>query len=563
MMNKVIEKVSSVNLSSHMLLLLSSIYIVVFGNFTFWSKLNSSLGDSTYYHLFILNAFFYLFVTVVYFTMSMISFSWVVKHTVAVFIIATSIISYFIDSYGSIVSVSMIQNVIETDVNEATDLLSFGLIRHVFVLGVLPCLFVYWVKIKHRPFVKESFSRILSSFLMISVTSSVIYFSYKNLTFVGRENRDLRVYMNPLFPISSAYKHVMNYAGDKDHTLIDVFSDAKSISSNTTSAPTVLVIVVGETARASSFGINGYIKDTTPFLNKENIINYNNSFSCGTATAESIPCMFSDVTHDDFDLDEIRSRENVLDALKYANVDVLWRENNSGCKGVCERVETERMSILTSNEFCKGDECFDESLLINLDERLSNINKNTVIVMHQQGSHGPAYYKRTPEEFIKFKPQCMQKDVHECTQEEVINSYDNTILYTDYVLSKIIAALKKHENHLNPAMIYMSDHGESLGENGIYLHGLPYFMAPDEQIHIPFVVWLSKSISANKSIDSACLRENSESRHSHDNLVHSVLGLMDINTQTYSNEHDVFSSCRLKIVNKDDPSKNNKKSIKS
>ena len=93
-------------------------------------------------------------------------------------------------------------------------------------------------------------------------------------------------------------------------------------------------------------------------------------------------------------------------------------------------------------------------------------------------------------------------------------------------------------------MIYVSDHGESLGENDMYLHGLPYFMAPDEQIHVPYLVWLSDQFKSNLKINSGCLVQNSANKYSHDNLFHSVLGLMNVNTNIYDAELDLFAPCR-------------------
>lgn len=449
------------------------------------------------------------------------------------------------DDYGTVISFSMVQNLVETDVNEAFDLLNLNLFKHIFLFGVLPSIIVYLLPVKNQSISAELKNRLGVFALLLIVTSTSAYITLKDVAFIGREHRDLRFYVNPLFPVASVYKYFKASIKGKNKPLEIVFNDSRVVSQSINNGKnTVLIVVVGETARASNFNLNGYIKDTTPRLNKLNIINYSNTFSCGTATAESIPCMFSDITHEEFNIDKIRHRENLLDALTYAQIDVLWRENNSGCKGVCNRSETEVMHIVGDERFCKGKECYDDILLNNLDQRIKNLKNDAVIFLHQQGSHGPAYYKRTPEQFKKFMPECNTRSLQDCTQSEITNAYDNSILYTDYILSEVINVLKSNADISNTAMIYMSDHGESLGEGGVYLHGLPYFMAPDEQIKIPFIMWLSSSIKESKGISSTCLSSNSNNEVSHDNLLHSVLGLMDVTTKNYEHSLDLFSACR-------------------
>ena len=141
-------------------------------------------------------------------------------------------------------------------------------------------------------------------------------------------------------------------------------------------------------------------------------------------------------------------------------------------------------------------------------------------------------------------PECATNQVQDCPREQIINAYDNSILYTDYFLSQVIHFLQKNSSQYNTVLLYMSDHGESLGENGIYLHGLPYKIAPDTQIHIPFIMWLSPEFASNFNIDTACLKQHSNEAYSHDNLFHSVLGMLDIQTGEYDAELDIFNRCR-------------------
>jgi len=541
----IVSRIKVPIVSSSWLMLISSIYIVSINNSLFWSKFYPLTSGNLADKLFVCFSFAAFFVFVLYVLMSLFSVKGSTRYVVSFLIILSSVISYFMNDYGTVISYSMVQNLVQTDVGEAFDLISVNLLLHVFIFGIVPCVFIWLIKLKPQSITDEFKNRAGVLFVLFVVTSSTVYFSIKDIAFIGRENRELRYYINPVFPIMSVYKYVKYLNKDKNNKLEEVYSDASLVTRLTDNGKkTVLVFVVGETARSVSFNLNGYEKNTTPLLNKLSIISFSNTYSCGTATAESLPCMFSDVEHDNFNIKKIRHRENLLDALKYAGVDVLWRENDSGCKGVCNRSETEVMHVTAKSSLCHGDECYDEVLLQGLSERIKNIKNDTVIFLHQQGSHGPAYYKRTPEKFRKFQPECTSKALQECSNQEITNSYDNTILYTDYFLAKVIDVLKSESETVNTAMIYMSDHGESLGESGLYLHGLPYFMAPDEQIKIPFIMWLSPDIQETKSISEACLASNSHNAYSHDNLVHSVMGLMDVKSKVYNKQLDVFSDCR-------------------
>jgi lipid A ethanolaminephosphotransferase len=163
-------------------------------------------------------------------------------------------------------------------------------------------------------------------------------------------------------------------------------------------------------------------------------------------------------------------------------------------------------------------------------------------VIHQLGSHGPAYYLRYPEKFRRFTPDCRTAELGNCSPEEIVNAYDNSILYTDYIVSTVIDMLKAREAKMAGSMIYMSDHGESLGENELYLHGAPYFIAPSQQTHIPFVLWTGKETRAG--IDQPCLKATAGEPRSHDNLFHTVLGLMNVATEVYDPALDALAACR-------------------
>lgn len=257
--------------------------------------------------------------------------------------------------------------------------------------------------------------------------------------------------------------------------------------------------------------------------------------------------MFLGVGREQFELEMAGMRESLLDVLQRGGVEVLWRDNNSGCKGVCDRVGREDTSAKPVAQLCSAGECWDEALLAGLGEQLQRVSIDTVIVLHMKGSHGPAYYRRYPPSFEQFKPACRSTQLDRCSRESIVNAYDNSVLYTDHVLGRTIDLLRSRAQEVDGAMIFVSDHGESLGEKGLYLHGLPYALAPDEQKRIPFLLWLPADRTREWSLDSECIRSQAVQRPvSHDDLYPMVLGLMEVRTSVYDSMRDVFATCRSK-----------------
>ncbi len=274
-------------------------------------------------------------------------------------------------------------------------------------------------------------------------------------------------------------------------------------------------------------------------MKQEDVISYKNFWSCGTSTAVSVPCIFSIYSRSEYDSSKVQSTENVLDILQRSGVNVLWRDNNSSSKGVALRVPYESFRTADTNPLCDG-ECRDEGMLNGLQRYINNHKSGDIfIVLHQLGNHGPAYYKRYPESFERFTPVCKTNQLEECSKEEVNNTYDNIILYTDYFLSKVIALLKENSANFETGMMYVSDHGESLGENRLFLHGLPYLFSPEEQRHVPAIMWFGESFD---DMDITALQQKSGKRYSHDNLFHTILALLEIETNVYDSEMDILKN---------------------
>jgi lipid A ethanolaminephosphotransferase len=360
-----------------------------------------------------------------------------------------------------------------------------------------------------------------------------------------RNQRELRYLITPGNVIYGLAGGLARGARDARAPREPVGTDARVIRVAMARKPRVLVLVVGETARAANFSVLGYPRATTPALEKLDVVAFHNVTSCGTSTEVSVPCMFSPYGREDYDERRIRNSEGLLDVLARAGYKVTWLDNQSGCKGVCQGagVEYRKLDAKVARELCEGDECHDGILVRGLAAEISRVTRDTVIVLHMMGNHGPAYFRRYPPEFRHFTPDCATAELRKCSREQVVNAYDNAISYTDHVLAGVVETLRT-ASVFNTAMIYVSDHGESLGENGLYLHGLPYSIAPETQTHVPMIAWLSQGFATDNFVNLRCVNGKSGDVLSHDNLFHSVLGLLDVQTSVYKSANDIFESCR-------------------
>ncbi|NOT72863.1 MAG: phosphoethanolamine--lipid A transferase [Hyphomicrobium sp.] len=465
----------------------------------------------------------------------------------AVLLPLTAAASYFMHEYGVVIDDNMVRNVFETNTAEAQDLFAPKMLAAIMLLGLLPALLIWLTPWTGRSYRDDLVARLKTAAVSVPLFLVLVFPFWGSVLSTFREHRELRLTLTPSNYISATAKYLRGASALAATAIAPFGEDAKRAGpASINKRKSLFVVVVGETARADHFSLNGYARPTSPELAKiDGLINYGQAFSCGTDTAQSVPCMFSGLGRDGFSNRLASSRENLLDILKRAGLDVIWRENQSGCKGVCARVQTDVLTGLKHPTFYARSENHDEILLDGLDQKIANLERDTVIVMHMMGSHGPAYWKRYPDRFEAFKPVCKESQFSRCTRDEIVNAYDNTILYTDYVLAGLAKKLAVAEQHnVNAGMLYMSDHGESLGENNIYLHGMPYAFAPKAQIHVPMVMWLSPGFRAENSIDQACMSGRAAEKTSHDALFHSVLGVMNVKTSVYDASLDLFAPCR-------------------
>ncbi len=523
--------------------LLTSLFITIFGNFSFWGQLLERASFKSDPFLFI--SFFIIIFMLINLLLTLLSFKPIFKSITIILLLASAAAAYFMDNYAVMIDKGMVRNVLGTDTHEAKELFSIRLLITMLLLGVLPAWLIFKTKINYsQSLLKGLFKKMLISLACVGIITTTLFANYQELSFFGRENRELRHLINPVNYISSI-RSVFNQKFEERNIIVKAIEDDATQNPNLSHErkPSLVILVLGETARAMNFSLNGYKRDTNPLLAKQDIINFNDVSSCGTATAVSVPCMFSKFSRSDFNHSKGTHYENLLDVVKHSGYQVMWRDNNTGCQGICKRVSYEDLAHKELPEFCKDGNCIDDILLDNLQSVVNKENGDKLIILHQKGNHGPTYHLRYPEEFEVFKPACKTNQLRSCSQQEVVNAYDNAILYSDYFLSKTIDFLKQNADDYNTAMVYISDHGESLGENNLYLHGLPYIIAPEQQKKVPFILWLSNNYQQSYAIDKSCIAKNSTQKLSHDNLFSSMLGLLGIQTQVYNDGLDIFSSC--------------------
>ncbi len=520
------------------------LFLLVFCNVPFWSRLltvqplsgSSGVG---------LVALFAALLGIFNLVLTLLAWPFLLRPLLTVLLVATAFVAYFMNQYGVMIDVGMVRNAMQTDYAETYDLLTWKMGAYVLLLGALPVWLLWRVPIRWRTPARELLSKVAVIALSLLVLAGVAFFHYQTFSSVARNHRELRFLLTPINYIQATSSYLKRQHA-KPAVLATLGADAKlGAAWQQRPRKSLTVVVVGETARADHFALNGYARETNPQLAKvADLINFGNVWSCGTETAVSLPCMFSGYKREDFSAEKAKSREGLLDVLQRAGLAVEWRDNQSGCKGVCDRVPNVNLKDSRKPGLCGPDECFDEVLLEGLPARLDQLERDTVLVLHMMGSHGPAYYKRYPDRFEVFIPTCKTSQLDQCSREQIVNTFDNTLRYTDAVLAKLIGILREHADRADTAMIYLSDHGESLGERGLYLHAAPYLIAPDAQKHVPMLMWFSDGYRNSFGLDTACLAGNRAKPYSHDNLFHSLLGLLNVQTREYDKTQDLFGACR-------------------
>ena len=471
-------------------------------------------------------------------TLLMAPFAWryTIKPVITVLLLAAAFGAYFMTAYSVVIDTPMITNVLQTDPREVRDLLNARLLVSVLLLAGLPLLLVWRAPIRYTPWwpqLGRNLSMIIASALLLG---ALLFALFADLSATMRNHGSVRYLINPLNSLYALIDLGVQSRARPAGPPAPIGLDARIVSRPSGALAPLLVLVVGETARADHFSLNGYARPTNPELTAlgEQVLSLRNVMSCGTSTAASLPCMFSHLGKQAFEASD-GHQENLLDLVQRAGLGVLWVDNQSGCKGLCDRVP--------HVEICNDDDCNDDAMLRDLDARLSALpaaarERGVLLVLHQMGSHGPAYYKRSPPERKPFMPECTTNVLQQCAHDTLINAYDNSIVTTDHVLAQTLHWLEGQRARYEPTLLYVSDHGESLGENNLYLHGLPYAVAPIEQKHVPMLLWPAAGANAE------CLRGLQNAPLSHDNLFHTALGILGIMATEYVGRLDALAPCR-------------------
>lgn len=527
---------------------MASVVLVAVYNATFWRSFIGATGGVGWAQIPLQAGMFSLISLIFCACLTVVNFRNVLKPVLILLLVATSAASYFMDQYGTAIDWSMVQNIAQSDIREGMELLTWKLLLTVALLGIVPACVLAATEVTYPPLKRHLLHMAGGTLGALAIATVLLLLLYKGLAPVLREQRQLRFFLTPTNYLQAVNGYFKRKWTDPIRVAALGTDARKHARSTSASRRTVTVIIVGETARAMNFSLNGYARQTNPLLSKQDgLVNFSQVQSCGTATAVSVPCVFSALGRAHYSDAKAQRQEGLLDVLKHADFDVRWRDNNSGCKGVCDRIAFEDLSRPEQGDpLCNTEECFDEKLLRHLPQTIKNASKDLVIVLHQKGSHGPAYWKRYPTRFAKFGPACETSELAKCSAESITAAYDNTILYTDFVIAKAIAQLKASsaDDGVDTALLYFSDHGESLGEKNMYLHGAPYLMSPPEQRHVPMMIWLSDSFRTRFHIDGRCLAERSGQEFSHDNVFHSILGMLGINTAVYDPGLDIFQACK-------------------
>lgn len=448
---------------------------------------------------------------------------------------ATSLVVWLY--YGIAMTPDMVRNFLATDFHEASGYWSWSLALN-FILITLPgLLLINRLRSSRRS--ESKLKRLGICVVTLLCGVFVLFIQLQPFSALMRGDKSLRYLFAPVNIVYSTSSTLLRDQNPEKAQKVIVDASPKAIF--TSDKPTLFVVLIGETARSANWQLANYEKATNPELSKLNIVNIPKVQACGTSTDVSLPCMLSRVGRRDYDRKRILTEESLPSLLKRAGFSVTWVDNQSGCKGTCDGV---RVTKPTPDPlYCHAGTCMDGVFNRSIDEAFNALKtqNHTVLFLHMMGSHGPAYYKRSTESEKVFGKECTDPTFKSCSKESIRAAYDSSIRYTDRVVAELIRKLQNRAD-INTALIYLSDHGESLGENGLYLHGAPYYIAPDEQKIVPMVMWFSEPFKKNYTIDTRVIEENSHKPVKHDHLYHTILGLLNVRSSTYDSQWDLSAN---------------------
>ena len=420
---------------------------------------------------------------------------------------------YFIQTYNVIISATTIENVFNTRYSEASGFFSWSLWLFILVFGLLPALFCLL-----QPVVIGKVKKLgIYCGCSLAVILVVGLLNINQTLFISQHDTELGGLLQPWSYIANTYR-VISFSQDEQAEEIKL-PDGRI----TDDEKAVVVLVIGESARKANFQLYGYQRDTNPLLSKRQDLKIYQANSCATYTTAGTKALLEPK-----DCDELY--ELLPNYAFRTGVDVSWRTSNWGEPPIHIK------EYLTDKELAEQypdvDSDYEGILFAGLRQRIESSPKNKVlIILHTSTSHGPQYANKYPKAFEVYKPVAKNVEEGEKHVDMLVNAYDNTIRYTDFLLDSLINTLCSMTDWKS-AMIFISDHGESLGENKMFMHGLPMKLAPKEQYEIPFLVWTSENFRAYKSNLPAVLEQHY--------IFHSVLNLLSIQSPAYNEDYDIF-----------------------
>jgi lipid A ethanolaminephosphotransferase len=525
---------------------LVAVYILVVLNRSLWSEFHAALDASKG-----MAGFWVLSAAVtcrlignLVLTLALVMWPRIGKALLAILILVSAASAYYTQTFGVRLNEEIIQSIFETTRAEAMGLITTDSVTWIGLFGILPAVLVLVAPVRFRPLwasLRLRAAIVVGAAILLLVPP---LFAGRAYVYFERNHRGMYDVYHPYAALSGTFHYLQRDVFRKKKTMTPIGTDA-TLAPNVALAARkrVVVLVVGETARAENQSLQGYARETNPEMKRAGALYFSDAWSCGTATTVSVPCMFSDMTREKFVKAVAKAHWNALDVLQHAGVDVYWRDNDEGCKDVCARVPNDDLTDAKIAGLCDASGCVDEVLVADLPQRLAQMKSPALLVLHIKGSHGPAYFQRYPAAFNVFKPGCDTAEVQTCTYDQTVASYDNTILYTDHILGRVVDALKA-DPEVDSAMMYLSDHGESLGEKDVYLHGADWATAPTQQKHIPMLMWLSPGWVRDSGVRLDCMAQRRTQPASQDNVFHTLLGFFDTRTTVYKPELDLLSGCR-------------------
>ncbi len=524
------------------LALLASLWLATAGNWPLWRSLLALPENAGSRGVLFAAGFAAMVAALTFALLALLAWRRSIKPAIAFFLVSAAACAHFMGSYGVVIDPTMMTNVVQTNVTEARDLLNLRLLGSFLLIAGLPLLWLMRRPLQRAGWRAQAGRNLLGLVAGLGVLAALLFALFADLSATMRNHKQIRYQISPLNAFYSTGALLRQAQASPSGPPVAIGLDARLLPPAAGSRPPLFLLVVGETARADRFALNGYARPTNPRLSALDVVSFRDVTSCGTSTAASLPCMFSHLGREAFGA-RSQDHENLLDLAHRAGLAVLWLDNQSGCKGLCDRVQAVGASDGAPPTLCSDGECLDGALLHGLDERLAALPAErrahgVLLVMHQMGSHGPAYWRRSPADGKPFQPECETNALQQCDVQALGNAYDNSIVYTDRILAGAIDWLQGQRARFEPTMLYVSDHGESLGEKGLYLHGLPYSVAPREQKHVPMIVWTP---SAQRT---QCLASLRDQPLSHDHIFHSVAGALGIQASEYRADLDVFATCR-------------------